>query len=119
MYVKSKTDERVIYDFAMPGVEDKNIGIFVRPKSWTENGVTKGRDFTVKVRGKPADKFGFNKEVVTKYDETVEVSVEFEIEKLSWNYRNGVLRVSIPRAEFSIGNTVAMSEYVAPTPDAE
>jgi HSP20 family molecular chaperone IbpA len=118
MYITSKTDERVVYDFAMPGVEDKNIGICVREKSWTEDGVTKGRDFTVKVAGKPADTFGFNKEVVTKFKETVDVSVEFEIEKLSWNYRNGVLRVSIPRAAFSVGSTVAQSDYVAPTPDA-
>lgn len=114
----SKTDERFIADFVLPGLDASAVSVTVRPERWTDyDGKTKGHDFTVKVRGTVADGFGANKLLRTDLKETVAIPMEFDPKTVAWNYKSGVLRVYALREAFSVGTVVQASEvdYVSPS----
>lgn len=117
----SKTDERFIADIMIPGVPEEAVSVTVRSNVWDGfSGNRCGHDFTVKVRAdRLPDTFCGNKYVTTKLTETFEVDIEFDLDKIEWTYKDGVVRVSVPKAEFAIGKTVAKSDKAWVSPNAD
>jgi HSP20 family molecular chaperone IbpA len=115
----SKTDERFIADIFVPGVPEEAISVLVRPDTWEGNsGDLRGHDFTVKVRAdRLPDNFGGNKYVTMKLTQVFDVDVEFDLKRLHWTYKDGIIRVSVPKQPFAIGAAVAKSveAWVEPT----
>jgi HSP20 family molecular chaperone IbpA len=116
----TKTDDRMIVDFVLPGVPKEALALQVRKEAWNGARGQKGHDFILKVRNPAADDaelFGYDVLVCRKLTQTVSVDVEFDITKIHWTFKDGVVRVSIPKADFAIGLPVieATEAYVPRT----
>jgi len=107
----SKTDERFIADIFVPGVPEEAISVLVRPDTWEGNaGDLRGHDFTVKIRAERLpDNFCGNKYVTMKLTQVFDVDVEFDLKRLHWTYKDGIIRVSVPKQPFAIGAAVPKS----------
>jgi len=108
IYKVTKTDERLFADYVVPGVSaDQILVTSVAARYEDFEGVKKGSTFTVKIAAANRGSFGVFKELNAETLKDVQnVPFEFDINSLSWNVSNGILRVSIPRKAEFVGKTV-------------
>jgi HSP20 family molecular chaperone IbpA len=100
-FSKSVTDERMIIDIPLPGLTKRDV---------TVKRVDLDRMVRVKIRStvEKKDTFGFYKKLVGyKDDKQFIVDPErFNLDQMDVSLDNGVLRISIPKTQAAIGQTV-------------
>jgi len=108
LYKVTKTDERLVADYIVPGVSADQVQVSSVAARYEDfEGQKKGHTFTVKIAAANRGSFGVFKDLNNAtLKDTQGVPFEFDIGSLSWNVANGILRVSVPRkAEFA-GKTI-------------
>lgn len=104
LYKVTKTDERLIADYVVPGVSADQVKVTAVTSRYEDfEGRKKGHNFTVKVAAADRGAFGIYGVLnAATLKDTVEVPFEFDIASLSWSVKDGILRVTVPRkAEFA------------------
>jgi HSP20 family molecular chaperone IbpA len=108
----STTGDRKIIDLVVPGYAKDDITV----SSAIRNG---GKQFVLTVKGKyvrptgatgkAVPRFGFDKVVGDSFKWTQELPLEndYDLEKIVWDSKNGVVRISVPKTKAAIGSKVA------------
>ena len=116
---KSVTDSRVVVDVVMPGYS-KDMVTVKTAKVSDGNG---GKKFVLKVEGtyvrptgktgKAVPRFAYDKVIddcfkINPLDEAgVELNDDYDVTKVKYTVKNGVMRISIPKTVDAIGNKLA------------
>lgn len=103
--VRTYTDERMILDFELPGVNAEAVSVMVRPNKFVDPDFperTFGRDIVVRVDpakvNKP-DEYGVYKWVGDAVKQSVAVPGDFDISRTAYTFINGILRISVPKID--------------------
>lgn len=122
-YIRTLTDERMIVDFAIPGVNPEAVSVTVRPNKFVDEDFPArnfGHDIVVKVDDEKLatpDGFGIYGDVYG-FKDTVVVPGDFDIGAVTYAITNGVLRISVPKIEEWKGTAIGPDgkPVVAPAP---
>jgi HSP20 family molecular chaperone IbpA len=108
---ESNTESRKIIDLAIPGFAKEDVKV----STAVQNG---GEDFVIKVKGtysrplgatgKKVPLFAFDKVVDQNFSwkVTYDTGLDYDFYNLTWDLKNGVLRISVPKTPEAIGNEV-------------
>lgn len=111
---KSTTDTRLVIDVVAAGYAKDDIKV-------SKAIINGGKRFVLTVKGKyvrPTGATGklvprlaYDKVIDEKFKETFELPLEddFDLDKIAWDVRNGVIRISIPKTALATGKDVAAS----------
>lgn len=98
-FTKVVTNEKMLIDIPVPGFTNDDIKV---------KRVALDEEVVVKIRSKVESGFGFMKKLIGYKDEKhfFVDSIRFDMEQMSVELENGLLRVSIPKRPEAIGETV-------------
>lgn len=100
-FTKATTDERMVIDLPLPGLTQDDVEV---------KRIDLDRKIVVKVRSTVEDEVAFYKKLIG-YKDTKEFCVDpenarFDLDRMTVDLQNGVLRISIPKTSGAIGQTV-------------
>lgn len=108
---KSKTDSRLVIDIVAAGYAKEDIKV-------TSAIINGGKNFVLTVRGKyvrptgatgkAVPRLGYDKVIDERFKETFELPLEndYNLDKILWDVRNGVIRISVPKTELAAGKEI-------------
>jgi HSP20 family molecular chaperone IbpA len=118
-YVRTMTDERMLIEFPIPGVNAEAIEVMVRPNKFEDPDNPDrafGKDVVVKVDNEKlvkGDKFGYLN-TITGLKETVKIPADYNIAKVAWTYKDGLLKISVPKIDEFKGVKIAATAPAEP-----
>ncbi len=106
----TETKSRLVIDIVAAGFDPANVKVAKR--------VTSGGKKTALVvsgkyvrptgaTGKLVPRFGYDKVVDKSFSQEIEVAGDYDIDKVAYTMKNGVIRITVPKTAAAIGTVVA------------